>query len=148
LSGKFSSAAAKTRTNDAGFPISRQSAAFHLELLRASKSLRHPTSQTIRGGHHIHRIRATAHWKAVTGRLLDSRLPATKDRSPFQPLRVGLIVMLLGIVMVGLAVLLGGELALPAIAENSLLIDERAFSAAQLATISCGFQPGGSGSGL
>ncbi len=32
-------------------PITGKSAAFHLDLLRASKSLRHPTSQTIRVGH-------------------------------------------------------------------------------------------------
>jgi hypothetical protein len=50
-SGKFPSATAQTIEDDTRFPISRQLTALHLDLFRASKSLRYPTSQTIRTGH-------------------------------------------------------------------------------------------------
>jgi len=51
ISVQLLSATAETGEDDARLAITSNSAAFHLDLLRASKSLRRPTSQTISTGH-------------------------------------------------------------------------------------------------
>jgi len=63
--GKFPSAAPKTRAGDAGFPICRRLATFHLGLFR-SQNFVAPHRKRSALDTHIHRIRAMAQWKAVT----------------------------------------------------------------------------------
>ncbi|MDH6206679.1 hypothetical protein M2310_007377, partial [Rhizobium leguminosarum] len=57
----------KTRTGDAGISIRRRLATFHIDLFSNPKSLRSPHWKRSALSTHIHRIRAMAQWKAVTG---------------------------------------------------------------------------------
>ena len=50
-----------------GFPISRRRATLCIDLFGSQKSLRRTASKRSALATHIHRIRAMAHWKAVTG---------------------------------------------------------------------------------